>query len=168
MALKGQTMKKRVVPGSVVIVWGLCLFLCLSPVRGRGEQLPPEGCPPLPEQGPANQVSVYVAQALYAPGAVCARVINGFSSSIVGAVGYLRLQKWEEGRFRDLDEILSGGAPVLMTADRPAMPPGAIIEHRLPLYGQPAPPGRYRVCFGYIPPGQDDLQWTCSEEFSLP
>lgn len=168
MALKGLTMKQRVVHGYIVIVWGLCLLLLLSPVGGRGEQTPPEGCPPLPEQGPADTVSIYVAKAIDVPEVMCARVINGFSSSIVGAVGYLRLQKWEEGRFRDLDEILSGGAPMIMTADRPAMPSGAVIEHRLPFYGQPAPPGRYRACFGYIPPGQDQQQQACSEEFSLP
>jgi hypothetical protein len=134
----------------------------------RGEHPSYLGCLPLPETGPAGRVSVYVAKALDVPGVVCARVINGFSSSIVGAVGYLRLQKWEEGRFRNLDEILSGGAPMIMTADRPAMPSGAVIDRRLPFSGQPAPPGRYRVCFGYIPPEQDQYQQVCSEEFSLP
>jgi hypothetical protein len=150
-------MKRRVLSGLLLALGGLSLILLSASSRG---QEPPAHvtCPPLPEQGPANQVSIYVAKALDAPGVVCARVINGFSASIVGAVGYLRLQKWEEGRFRDLEELLSGGAPILMTADRPAMPPGATIEHRLPLSGQPAPPGRYRVCFGSIPPSAEPTE----------
>ena len=150
------------------VVSGVLVLSFFLPTVGKSEQTPLPDCPLLPTQGPADTVSVYVAKAFDVSGVVCARVINGFSSSIVGAVGYLKLQKWEEGGFRDLDEILSGGAPMIMTADRPAMPSGAVIEHRLPSYGQPAPPGRYRACFGYLPPGQDQQQQACSEEFSLP
>lgn len=130
--------------------------------------MPSEHCPPLPERGPADVVSLYVEQALDVPGVVCARVINGFSSSIVGAGGYLRLEQWEDGKFRDLDEILFGGAPMIIAADRPSMPAGAVIETRLPAYGQPAPPGRYRVCFRYISSGHTEIQQGCSTALTLP
>jgi hypothetical protein len=49
-----------------------------------------------------------------------------------------------------------------------AMQPGVIINQRLPYSGQPAPPGRYRVCFSYLPPEQEKDQEVCSEEFFLP
>ncbi len=153
---------------SFVAIGGVSLLLCCTPVQGRGERMPSEHCPPLPERGPADVVSLYVEQALDVPGVVCARVINGFSSSIVGAGGYLRLEQWEDGKFRDVDEILFGGAPMIIAADRPSMPAGAVIENRLPAYGQPAPPGRYRVCFRYISSGHTEIQQVCSTALTLP
>lgn len=169
--MRRRTTRQRVVHDLTLIVGGLYLLL-FSPVGARGEQTPPIGCPPLPERGPTNAVSVYVAKALDVPGVVCARVINGFSSPIASGLPNLKLQKWQEGKggrrgeFHDFRD--PGSAPFLVTANIMAMQPGVIINQRFPYSGQPAPPGRYRVCFGYLPAGQAESQQVCSEEFSLP
>jgi hypothetical protein len=168
--MRRRTTRQRGVHDLILIGGGLYLLL-FPAVGARGEQTPPVGCPPLPERGPANAVSVYVAKALDVPGVVCARVINGFSASIASGP-ILKLQQWQEGEgwkrgeFHDLRD--PGSAPFLVTANIMALQPGGIINQRLPYSGQPAPPGRYRVCFGYIPPGLADSQQVCSEEFALP
>lgn len=170
----GQMTRQRVMYGLTLIIGGMCLLLFLSPVGARGEQAPPAGCPPLPEQGPADQVSVYVTKAPDVPGVVCARVINGFSSNISSGPPNLKLQQWEaggwwqKGKFRDFRETESGSVSAIVTANIVGMPPGVIVDRRLPLSGQPAPTGKYRACFNYIPPGKGEYQQACSEEFSLP
>jgi hypothetical protein len=168
--MRRQATRQRRVHDLTLIAGGLYLLL-FSPVGARGEQTSPVGCPPLPERGPANAVSIYVAKALDVPGVVCARVINGFSSSIASGLN-LKLQKWQEGKgsrrgeFHDFRD--PGSAPFLVTANIMAMQPGVIVNQRLPYSGQPAPPGRYRVCFSYIPPGQAESQPVCSVEFQVP
>ena len=59
-------MKRRVLSGLLLALGGLSLPL-LS-VSGRSQEPPAHAtCLPLPEQGPAGQVSVYVAKALTVP-----------------------------------------------------------------------------------------------------
>jgi hypothetical protein len=116
-------------------------------------------------------VSLFVAKALDAPGVVCIRVINEYSVGI--ATKRLALQKWEEGwvsgwwgrEFRDVEpELPSAGA--IMPVGTGFLP--GVIDTWRPLSGQPAPPGKYRVCFSYRSPNQEKYQDVCTEEFSLP
>lgn len=152
----------------------LCVSLLLLSTEGRSEH-PPPSCSPLPEQGPTNTVSLYVAKALDAAGIVCVRVINGFNERI--ETRGTTLQKWEDGKlwglwgqgFQELkSKQPSAGGILPGSIGSVLMPPLRIADMRLPLSGQPAPPGRYQVCFSYLPPDQEKYQEVCSEEFSLP
>src|SRR5712692_7369290 len=134
---------------TLLVLWGVVTVALFLPVVGKSEQIPPPVCPLLPEQGPANTVSLYVAKALEAPGGVCIRVINGFSVGI--GTKRLALQKWEEGKlwglwgkgFRDLEpeRPIAGAVFPVGTGFLPG-----VVDTWRPLSGQPAPQGRYRVC----------------------
>lgn len=161
----------------IIAVGGISLWLLFLPGKGESgsPSLPLPGCPPLPEQGPKNTVSLYVAKALDVAGVVCVRMINGFPVGI-GHKGF-RLQRWETGRlwgvwgkgFRDFEPgqyraegyIAPVGGGLLVDAE-------GVTDWRLPRSGQPAPAGRYRVCLSYLLPDQEKYQEVCSEEFLLP
>jgi hypothetical protein len=172
--------RRRIVEGQMssrlaVTIGGMYLLLLFLPGAGRSEHPPLSGCPPLAEQGATNTVSLYVAKALDVQGVVCTRIITGVSESI--SIGYrgLRLQKWEERRlwglwgkgFYDVEHFPRTGAAGEVKA-AVGLLRGAVVDGRLPLSGQPALPGRYRVCFSYAPSNQEKYQDLCSEEFSLP
>jgi hypothetical protein len=161
-------MKRRVLSTLLLTLGGLSL--ALPSVSGSSQEQPSHAtCPPLPEQGPVERVSVYVTKTIDVPGVVCVRAINGFSSAIVAAgVFSLGLQKWERGKFQDFQESTPGSTPTIIAADRPQMSPGVSIDHQLPFSGQPAPPGRYRACFRYNLLSGGEWQEAYSEEFSLP
>ncbi len=162
--MEWSTLRRLTVIGGAVT-----LFLFL-PVDGRSDHpLPPPGCPSLPEQGSPNSISVYVAKALDLSGVVCVRVVNGFSDGIHTGPPFVRLQQWEEGgwwrkgKFRNF--VGQGGGTLPYGA---VLPAGGIMDERLPGFGEQAPPGKYRVCFSYLPLGQKREQEVCSKEFSLP
>jgi hypothetical protein len=161
----------------IVIMKGVSLCLLLFPVIARGEHPSYLGCPPLPETGPAGQVSVYVAKAQAKPGFVCVRMINGLSEGIGHRVNFARLQKWEEegwGReagFREFKDVstLPDGSVIGELLAHWMLPPGGAHDDYVPHF-QPAPPGRYQVCVSYDFPSwqRQQRQKVCSEEFSLP
>jgi len=92
-----------------------------------------------------------------------------------------RLQRWEEGKwwkwwrkeeeeFRDFEEPHPKDRPLLFDASVWGIQPEGMMERSIPFFiTHPLPPGRYRVCFGYV---EDLLQRmprkVCSEEFSIP
>jgi hypothetical protein len=160
---------------SMVIRAVMTLAFALLPIIGRGEYpSPPPGCPPLPEQGAGNKVSIHVIEALDTPRMVCVRAINGLQEMIgIGGVVF-RLQKWEKrwwrgGQFRDFKETPPSGTLLGATAVLTGMSPGGVFDARLPHFS-PAPPGKYRVCFRYQlqAPRHGEPREVCSEEFSLP
>jgi len=155
----------------------LLLMLFLLPSLGRSEYLPPPGCPPLPEQGSANTVSVYVAKALDVPGVVCVRRINGFSTSV--RYSRLWLQEWDNGRlwglwgagFRDFpperqEPQIIVGLAIGATWEAAS----TVSDVRFPLPSPSIPTGRYRVCVTYdfydLP--KEESHDACSEEVSFP
>lgn len=129
-------------------------------------------CPSLPAMGPANQVSVYVAKRLGQSGFVCARIINGLSTGVSYGLPTGRLQVWEEGeggqqgQFQDFKP----DAAVEVALARFFVGPGEALDASLPHSLQPAPSGRYRVCFRYRFPTWQlySQQEVCSEQFTLP
>lgn len=156
-------------------LWGS--VLCLLPSLGGSEPPLSLGCPPLPELKSAGQVSVYAVPAQAKSGLVCVRVINGLSEMITHGLPVGQLQRWEEakgkpGRFRDYQDVyvLPDGTVVGVTLGGLFFPAGEYRDGILPLSGQPAPAGRYRVCFRYwvIRHGERSEQEACSEEFALP
>jgi hypothetical protein len=166
MSGEGKTMRRRVLHR---VVGGVCLYLFLLPVAGRSQSPPlPPGCPPLPEQGPAKKISLYVVKALDKPGAVCIRVINRLSEQIEYGELAFWLQKWEEERreFQRIEEPDLRGTAVRLVAY--GLPAGGVVDRRLPYSRQPAPPGKYRACFRFRMPGQSVDDEVYSEEFSLP
>ena len=157
----------------VFLVGGLLL-----PSMGKGDFPLYLTCPPLPESVAAGQVSLYVAKAQDPSGFVCVRVINGRSESIGHSdPPRVSLQRWEEGKpgqpgqFRDFPGayIHPEGLDVQQGLVKWYSPPGAVLDEQTPMF-QPAPSGRYRVCFRYDVRGQEERgkQEVCSEEFSLP
>lgn len=157
---------------------GVSLGSLLLPGMGKGSFPAYLTCPPLPETGPAGQVSIYVVKTQDPPGFVCVRVINGRSESIGhGVPPSVSLQRWEEGKpgqlgqFRDFPGAYThlGGLEVQQLLVKLYFPPGEVLDEPAPMF-QPAPPGRYRVCFRYDVRGQEEggKQEVCSEEFSLP
>lgn len=166
-----------VVLSLAVMVSGLYLLLSFSYAKGQDNQIPfeddptqpapvspPGGCPPLPEQGPAGQVSVYVAKALDAPGVLCVRAVNGISPAIgLGGPPFF-LQKWEEGTFQNFSP---GGAPQAGVLVGWELPAGKTVDREL-FAGQPASPGRYRACLRYYVGQGGEGQIACSEEISFP
>lgn len=174
MRMKEQAIRRGVMYDLAIMVEVVCLLLFLLPTWGRSEQTSLEGCPPLPEQGAVDIVVVHVAKALDVCGVVCARVINGISPWVSSGGFNPRLQKWEagkwwrKGQFRDFGETKPGDIPMLVTLDLHRLEPGIVANQRLPFSGQPAPPGRYRVCFSYRLRGQKQHREACSEEFTLP
>lgn len=163
------------VRATLLVLLRVITFTLFPLVVGNSEQAPPPSCPSLPEQGPANTVSLYVAKALEVPGTVCIRVINGFSKSI--ETRRIALQKWEEGKlwglwgrgFRQVAPKPPPAGPIFPGSIGALLgPPPGIADMRLPFPGQTTPPGRYRVCISYRPPGQEKYQEVCSEEFFLP
>jgi hypothetical protein len=161
--------------GKSFLLFLCCLFL---PAMVRGEHPFSLGCPPLPESGPPGQVAIYVAKTQDPPGFVCVRVINGRSESIGhSAPPRVSLQRWEEGKpgqpgqFQDFPGAYShpGGLDVQQLLVKWYSPPGMILDEQMPMF-QPAPPGRYRVCFTYsvIKQGEQSEHEVCSEEVTLP
>jgi hypothetical protein len=160
------------------VMGGVSLSLLLLPVMAGGDYLSYLGCPPLPETGPAGQVSVYVAKAQNEPGLVCVRIINGLRESISHGVPLGRLQVWKQGtwgrkgqfqNFQDVSTLPDGsvvGAPLAGWY----LPAGEGWDGILPYSRQPAFPGQYRVCFRYQVErqGARSEHEVCSEEFSLP
>lgn len=152
----------------------MLLFLTLFSPSGWSDP-PPLKCSSLPEQGPAGTISVHVVKVQDQPGVVCARA-NSLSEDVVGTAGVmLRLQVWKkkwwwmQGQFIDFQETFPGGVLVGGTAVPIKVSAGGVLDQHLPL-GQPAPPGRYRVCVHYqvARPGERTEQEVCSEGFSLP
>ena len=146
----------------------MCLLLFCSPVRGRGEQPHPEGCPSLPQQAPEGTVAVYVAKVQEKSGFVCVRAVNGLPTTL-SSDGF-RLQRREDGQFHDFTDKPPATPPGLIigqTLIRLSAQRGARLERELPLYS-PAPPGTYRACFRYILHASREQREVCSEEFSLP
>ena len=144
------------------------------------ESYPPyPDCPSLPARGPADTVAVYVAEAVERPGIVCVRIINGLNKAIYGGVILGRLQHWEDGwwwrqgRFRDYQDvsIRPDGTGIGIPSLLRSLGAGEPSDERLPLSGQPAPAGRYRVCASYqdwtAGYGEASERETCSEEFTL-
>jgi hypothetical protein len=159
----------------IVMLGGIILCSLLLSGLGRGEHSPSLSlqeslhCPPLPDTGLASQVSVYVAKALDLSGVVCVRVVNGFSDGIHTGPPFVRLQKWEEGRWwrkGKFRNFVGQGGGVLPYGT--VLPAGGLIDERLPGFGEQAPPGKYRVCFSYLPLGQKREQEVCSKELLLP
>lgn len=148
------------------------LWCCLSG-QGRSEQLSFPGCPALPERGPDNTESLYIAKATDVPGIVCVRVINQLHEQIDWKGP--QLQKWEKGTlwgllgrgFRNIETKRLIGGAVFPVGAGVLMPPG-VADIRLPSSGQPVPPGTYRVCLQYRAAGWEKSQEVCSEPFSLP
>jgi len=167
---EGKTKRRRRWHGLSRLVAKVCLCLFLHPVAGKTQDTPVSlpGCPPLPEQGRAGKISVYVAKALDHPGAVCIRVINGVSTEIRYGELAFWLQKWDDkqGEFQRIEEPDLRGAAVRPVAY--GLPAGGVVDRRLPYSRQPAPPGKYRACFRFGMPGQSVDDEGCSEEFSLP
>lgn len=159
-------------PLTLLTLWA---FMATQPCRAIDLQaiephfvLP--GCPPLPEAGPAGQVSLYVSKAQEL-GVVCVQAINGLSTSILPSGTYFRLQRREQGQFRDIPEPAPPpGVWIGANLGHFEWKPGAIINKRL-FADQTSPlPGQYRVCFHYqmaVSEQGTDLA-VCSEEFSLP
>lgn len=161
----------------LVVASGIGMLFLLFPIAGRSGQAIPPHCPSLPEQGPANTVSLYVAKTLDRSG-VCVRVVNGFNVEITHPHLALTLQKWEEGHGEFSPTLqkweerqgefhpfgMTGGA---LLADLPYLPAGGTFVQRLPGL-QPTPPGRYRACFQFRPAEQNKDQQVCSEEIKLP
>jgi hypothetical protein len=154
---------------------GIVLFVFLLLDEAKSEQLPPNGCPPLPEHASPNVVSLYVAKAIDVSGVVCARVINGFSEDLIVGGSSLRLERWQkekwwrQGGFHPFAGTPPEDVIIGMTLVRTTMPAKGIRDERLPLLGSPAPAGRYRICFSYELLRQPSVQVTiCSEEFVLP
>lgn len=154
-------MKRRALYYLTIALGGLCPLL---PISGRSQDQPFHAkCPPLPEQGSAGQVSVYVAKALDAPGVLCVRAVNGISTAIgLGGPPFF-LQKWEEGTFQNFSPGGASQAGVLVGWELPA---GKTVDREL-FAGQPASPGRYRVCLRYYVGQGREGQIACSEEISL-
>lgn len=148
------------------------LWCCLSS-QGRSEQLSFPGCPAFPDRGPDNTVSLYVAKATDVPGVVCVRVINQLHEQIDWKGP--QLQKWEKGTlgglwgqgFRNIEAKRLIGGAVFPVGAGLLMPPG-VADTRLPVSGQPVPPGNYRVCLSYRSSGREETQEICSEPLSLP
>src|SRR5438477_4815666 len=99
----------EMVRATLLVLLGVVTVALFPLVVGTSEQAPPLGCPPLPEQGPADTVSIYVARALDAPGVLCVRVVNGITPAVGLIGGPFWLEKWEENTFRAFSP---GGAPV--------------------------------------------------------
>lgn len=122
-----------------------------------------------------NAVALYVAKASDAPGFVCARVVNGLGDDLAVGDASLSLQKWAKekwwraGGFQDFVETSPKGVIVGMDLVLMTLPAGRSYTARLPRLGQPAPAGRYRVCFHSELVQPDRVQATvCSGEFTLP
>lgn len=127
-------------------------------------------CPSLPDQGQTEAVAVFVAQALDAPGVVCLRVRNTLQVHIAGEIYF---QRWEKGwfwggQFRNVESYPRRGGALMPVGAALLLPPGEGIALPLPVSGQPAAPGRYRVCWRYRTPAQEQEQEVCSAEFDLP
>lgn len=154
---------------------GVIAFSFLFPVQGHPEQAIPPNCPALPEQSTGNAVALYVAKASDTPGFLCARVVNGLGDDLAVGGAALRLQKWAKeqwwraGGFQDVVETPPPGVIVGMDLVLMTLPAGRSYTERLPRLGQPAPAGRYRVCFHSELVQPDRVQATvCSAEFTLP
>lgn len=149
----------------LLVVGGIWLLPFL-PVAGNSEQAPPSSCQSLPQQGAANALSVYVTKVADVPGIVCVRAINGFNGEIPLPSSSLKLQKWEEEQFHNLKDMPAEGG--MLGEVGVLLPAGESFDFHLPRFLTQAPPGRYRACLQFRPPGQNDFQDACSEEFSLP
>lgn len=155
-------MKRRALYCLTIALGGLCPLL---PISGRSQDQPFHAkCPPLPEQGPADTVSVYVAKALDAPGVLCVRVVNGITPAVGLMGGPFWLQKWEENTFRAFSP---SGAPQAGALAGWELPVGKTVDREL-FAGQPVSPGRYRACLRYYVGQGGEGQIACSEEISLP
>src|SRR5712691_2839540 len=164
----------RYIPHAATLI-GIIIFSSLLPVQGHPEPAPPPNCPVLPEQSPGNAVALYVAKTSDAPGFVCARVVNGLSDDLAVGGASLHLQKWAKekwwcaGGFQDFVAPSPKGVIVGMDLVLMTLPAGTSYTARLPRLGQPAPAGRYRVCFHSELVQPDRVQATvCSGEFTLP
>lgn len=156
-------MRWRALSFLLLTLGGWCLLLL--PLSERSQAQPfPANCPPLPEQGPAGTVSLYVAKALDVPGVICVRAVNGISPSIRWGGTSFFLQKWEDGTFQHFSP---GGGPMGGVLIGVELPVGKTVNYYL-FAGQPAPPGRYRACFRYTMTSGGAEQVTCSEELTLP
>jgi len=163
-------MRQRVLHSLVMIIGGLGLLLCPHVTEGEDEPSLLEGCAPILGQGPKGEVSLYIAKTRERPGRVCVRVINGLSPSVGIGTDAFRLQKRDDGQFRDFRETPPDSIPGIIiggTADRFEVLAGNFLDRQLPLFG-PAPPGMYRVCFRYALHASTEEREVCSEEFSLP
>jgi len=157
-------------PRMAIIGGTLALFL-FAPIAGRSERSLLLDCPPLPEQGPSNKVSIHTAKALDIPGIVCVRVYNGLSTEIAYEGIPVRLQKsllrlWFP--YLAFKDIFRSGGWIGVSLERGSLRVGGVVDRRLPGFYQPASPGKYRVCFSYSLHQQNDRQETCSGEFLLP
>jgi hypothetical protein len=153
---------------------GGLVFFSLLPVCGHSEPAS-SVCPALPEQLSGNGVALYGAKAADTPGFVCAQVMNGLSEDLAIGGASLRLQKWTKekwghsGGFQDFLEPSPPGVMIGMALPLMMLPVGKHYTARLPRLGQPAPAGRYRVCFHSELVQPDGVQTTiCSAEFTLP
>ena len=163
-------------------VSGLCVLLSCSWAKG---QEPPDptaepppvasspyaDCPPLPEQGPEGQVTVYVAKIPAQPGFVCARAVNGIPPSLSYSISYreFRLQQHDGEQFRDFTEpmpLLPPGVIIGETLAHIGVMPGHWFDRQFPSFS-PAPAGRYRACFRYTLSQSPERHEACSEEFSV-
>lgn len=157
----------------VVAGSGMFLLLTILPTVVRSSPTPLPGCPPLPEQGQTNRVSIHIVKALDVPGVVCVRAINGLDEAIGIEALSMKLQKrekkwwWRKGQFRDFKETPPAGILIGTTGGPASLLAGGVFDERLPRLS-PASLGTYRVCFRYTLPQMAEKLETCSEEFTLP
>ncbi len=86
-------MGERPLLGYTKILYIVTVVLFLTPVTGRSMQYDVPVCSSLPDHGPENQVSLFVAPVVDHPGVVCARVYNGRPDWIFYGWSYLRLER---------------------------------------------------------------------------
>lgn len=134
-------------------------------------------CPLLPVQPPSRGVSLHVAKAVDMPGVVCARVINGLASPITfGGRDALWLQRWDKDHWEKRDYAsesvltLPSGETIPVMSASPAyeLSEGKSEDRYLRYFGKPAPPGKYRACFTFLPPNREDQETLCSRALFLP
>ena len=154
---------------------GMLAFVILLPVPGYAEPLPALNCSALPEHVAEHTVALYIVKPAETPGLVCAQIMNGLGQDLAVGGASLRLQKWAKtkwwraGGFQDFTEPSPPGVMVGADLGLMMLPTGKSYTARLPRLGQPAPPGRYRVCFQSELVQADRVQATvCSAEFALP
>lgn len=141
-----------------IIGGAMGLFLLLLFIADKSRYPSPAGCPALPQWGPAGKVSLYVEKALDQPGIVCVRVINGLSDMI--EIGPRNV--WLEGENSPVGTMIAYPDRLLLMRTR------GMFDYRLPQTRQPAPSGKYRVCFRSRTFPNQDSHTAYSPEFSLP
>lgn len=153
----------------------LCVLTVLPLLTSVAEgevSLDTPACKTLSEQGPENQVSMFVAPVIDRPGIVCVRLYNGMPGLITYGARSLRLERrwfwlvWMP--FLELEDVFGIFRVRFVTMQE------LVVRQRegktllLPSTYKPVPAGWYRVSFRYRVHPNGDQQIVYSEEFSLP